>query len=166
MRYLGGCRCMECRAANSRYSMERDRAVRSGEWDGLVPAMLALAHMKWLSRRGVGYRSVADAASVSRTVVFKILQGKRTAMRRSTEKRILAVTVDAVADSGIVDAAKTWAQIERLRKEGFTLAELARRLGYKNDAVQFKDRILARNAARVDRFYRLHFKGVRKDAGR
>lgn len=166
MRYLGGCKCMECRAANSRYSVARDHAVRNGEWDGLVPAMPARRHMRRLSRGGVGYKSIAAAASVSKSVAFKIFSGRRSAIRKSTERRILAVDREAVADAAVIDAKKTWTQIERLRQEGFTLSELARRLGYKNAAIQFRERILARNAAKVDRFYRLHFKGVRKDAGR
>ena len=39
-RYLGGCRCVPCRAANSRSSGERAAAQRSGDWRGFVPTRL------------------------------------------------------------------------------------------------------------------------------
>jgi len=40
--------------------------------------------------------------------------------------------------------------------EGFSKAEIARRLGYRRPALQLgRRRILAKNAARVERFFRL-----------
>ena len=40
-RYLGGCRCVPCRAANSYYSSE-PAVERAGDWRGFVPAALVL----------------------------------------------------------------------------------------------------------------------------
>ena len=55
----------------------------------------------------------------------------------------------------MIDADPTWKQIDRLLEEGFTKAELARRLGLKSPAIQFKHfEVTAKTAARVDRFYR------------
>ena len=41
-RYLSGCKCVPCRAANSRYSTERAAAQRAGDWRGFVPATLVV----------------------------------------------------------------------------------------------------------------------------
>ena len=38
IRYVGGCRCLPCRAANSRYESERQAARKLGDWNGLVDA--------------------------------------------------------------------------------------------------------------------------------
>lgn len=38
LKYLAGCRCVPCRAANSRYEVARAAARKAGDWNGLVPA--------------------------------------------------------------------------------------------------------------------------------
>lgn len=125
--------------------------------DYVVDAAAARRHIRRLSRRGIGRRSVAAASSTTESIVGAIADGTKTGVRRSTESRILAVTADAVAGAGLVDARGAWRKLEELLEEGFTKTELARRLGYKSKtpALQLKgEKILARNALRVDKFYR------------
>ena len=64
LKYMGGCKCMLCRAANSRFETERAVARKNGDWNGIVDARAARRHILKLSKAGVGYKSVADAASV------------------------------------------------------------------------------------------------------
>ena len=156
LRYISGCKCMLCRAANSRYSCERAAACRRGEWNGIVPASRARKHLRQLSRTGVGYKSVAAAADVGRTILGQVLSGRRQNIRAETERRVLSVDVSARADHSTIPAKRTWRLIERLLGEGFSKAELARRLGYKSPALQLnRHRVLAKNALRVEKFYRL-----------
>lgn len=123
--------------------------------DFLVDTGRARRRLGWLSRKGVGYKAAADAASVCRTIVRNILNGSKTQIRLSTERRILAVDAAAAAGGAIIDAAPMWRLLEELLKEGFTRAELARRLGYKSPALQFRrDRVTAATALRVAKFYR------------
>jgi len=104
---------------------------------------------------GVGYMAVADACDVGKTIVFSIRSGVRQRIRQETERRILSVTKDACADGALVDADPTWKKIEKLQDEGFTKSELARRLGYRSPALQFKHtEVLASTASKVERFYR------------
>lgn len=155
LRYLAGCHCMLCRAANSRYQTGRAQAIKNGDWNGLVPAARARRHLLRLSRAGVGRDAVEAACGVHATLVSEITSGRKTQMRALTERKILSVDKTAVAAGSNIDAGPTWKLINRLLQEGFTRGELASRLGYKTRALQFrKDRILARNAARVERFYR------------
>jgi hypothetical protein len=64
-----------------------------------------------------------------------------------------------VSDAARVPANETWRQINALIEEGFTKAELARRLGLETPALQLgRSRILARTAARVDRLFRMLMK--------
>ncbi len=156
LRYISGCKCMLCRAANSRYECGRAAARRRGEWNGIVAASRARKHIHQLSRVGVGYKSVAVAADVARTILAQIRSGKRRNIRAETERRILAVDVSARADHSTIPAKRTWRLIERLLGEGFSKAELARRLGYESPALQLsRHRVLAKNALRVEKFYRL-----------
>jgi hypothetical protein len=216
------CRCPKCRAANSRWVIDRDRAAKaaaralgvgpalsvgqawtapdgtkrirqyrracrgangwpcpwrshlrkdsSGDvcgrcrpklaaaWNGLVPADAVRAHLKKLSRQGVGYKSVAIAADVGHGVLADILFHDKQQLRAQSARRVLAIDRDAVADHALVPAGPTWRRLRRLLAEGFTKTELARRLGSKaaTPALQFRQRhVLAKTAARVERFYHI-----------
>lgn len=216
-RYVAGCRCSECRAANTRAYHERQQRAKAlaaeiaapatpqpqtwtapdgskrvrmyqracpgpngrgcpkrshlrkdskggvcGHcrgllvWNGLVSALPVQRHLERLSRQGVGYKSVAAAADVGVTILAGVMSGKRARIRAQLAKRVRAVTVDAIADHGLVAAAETWRLIDHLiNEEWFTKAELARRLGMTTPALQIrKDRILAKTAQRVRALYR------------
>lgn len=155
-KYMGaGCRCMLCRAANSRYETMRAAARKRGEWNGVVSADRARAHLLVLSTLGVGYKSVAAAANVSKTSLMNIRAGRKLHLRRQTERRILDVDRSCVADGALVDARPAMRLIRRLLHEGYPALRLCRFLGYKSSGLQFRDRwMTARNAQRVERLYR------------
>ena len=155
-RYVAGCRCMLCRAANSRYQVGRNKARREGDVRDLVGAGAAVAHIKRLGRRGIGYKAVAAAAGVALSVVQGIRAGTQTRIRASTERAILAVDTDAHAAGALVDAAPAWRLIGRLVADGYTKVWLARQLGQHGAGLQLgKTRMTARSASRVERLYRM-----------
>jgi hypothetical protein len=124
-------------------------------WNGLVPANAARHHLRMLSKHGVGYKTVADAAGLANSVVGAIMRGKKKCIRAKTERAILEVDEGAMADHGLVDAGPVWEMIDRMvRKHGFTRTEIARRLGYKGHGLQFgKRRVLAKTAFKVQRLH-------------
>lgn len=147
------CRCFKCRRASARYESER---VARGVFNGLVPASAARAHILALSAQGVGYKSVADAASVARSVVAKVRSGERTQVRAQTAQRILAVDAGAAADGALVDATETQALLSKLIAEGHRKTKIAALLGYQATApaLQFRgDKVTARTALKVRRLY-------------
>jgi hypothetical protein len=146
---------MLCRAANSRYETERALARKNGDWNGIVSAEPLRCYLRQLSSRGVGYKTVASAADVSKTVLAAVLSGSKRNVRARTLRRCMEVTPDAIADKALVKAGRAWAQLNQLLEEGFTKAELARRIGKKKPALQLgKTRMTAINASRVERLYR------------
>lgn len=156
VRYMTGCKCMLCRAANSRYESERALARKNGDWNGLVPAALARAHLIKLSRRGIGRDTVAEASGVSITAICEIKARKKKNIRMRTHRAIMAVDTGALAGGTLVNADPVWAQLNRLLREGFTQTELARRLGSKArmPALQLNGRVVtAENAMRVERLH-------------
>jgi len=156
-RYACGCRCDLCRAANTKYEKERARARRRGDWNGLVPADAARAHLLELERQGVGTRSVREACDVSRTVLQEVKMGRKKRIRARTSSKILEVTLDALADAALVPAGPTWKLLNQLMKEGFTKTRLAKELGAnaKVPSLQIqKDFVLAKTAAKVARLWR------------
>lgn len=129
-------------------------------WDGRVSPEKARAHLLELRAQGVGYKAVAAACDVAASALCRVLRGGDETIRASTERRILAVDADAIADHAIVDAAETNARIATLRTCGFTLRHLGALLGYESDAAfQFgrarttaaKRSAVARLMARVER---------------
>ncbi len=125
-------------------------------WNGLVDAAPARRHLRKLSRRGVGYKQVADSACVSRTSVAKVLAGTKRQLRADSARRILEVTAEAIADHATVPAKRVRRLLRKLLEEGFTQSELATRLGSKakTPALQVgKSRVLASTQLKVERFY-------------
>ena len=106
-RYMAGCKCMLCRAANSRYSCFRAAEQRAGRGNGLVSAARARRHLSKLSAAGVGRRAVSDVTGLSHTRVVLIRTGQQKKIRRLTEQKILAVTIEAAADGAYIPAAET-----------------------------------------------------------
>lgn len=155
IRYMAGCRCIPCRAANSNYETERAAARRRGEWNGLVDAKIVRHHLRMLSNRGIGRDTVADITGLSPSTIDLYRTGKRKQLRAMNEKAILAITTDqVVTDAQLISARKTWERLRWMLNEGFTKTEIARRLGYKSHALQLnKQRITARNAQRVEQLY-------------
>jgi DNA-binding CsgD family transcriptional regulator len=154
LRYMSGYRCDECRRANTQYELMRERARRNGDWNGIVSAEKVRAHLKKLSRLGVGRRAVAAASGVAASLLMEIRAGRRIHVRARTERRVLAVTKAQASDHALVPAGHTWRLIEHLVEEGYTYTEIARRLGYRTPKLQFKKkRITVRAAYAVQRLH-------------
>ncbi len=155
IKYMGGCRCGECRAAAARSDRESKARRRQGLSNGLTSAEPTREHLLRLSSQGIGRDAVADVSGVAVSVISEIRTGRKQQIRKETERRILAVTVEAAFDKANIDAGPTWRLIGELLEEGFTKAELARRLGYAVPALPFRrERISARNARRIELLYR------------
>lgn len=154
IRYMGGCKCLHCRMANSNYETARAAARRAGFTNKVVDAAPARKHIFALSRAGVGRNMVALCAGVAKTVVCEIRSGKKLRAREETIRKILAVTKDCKGEKALIPAARAWHMLNQLLGEGFSRAELARRMGYKSPALQInKKRITARSEQRIKRLY-------------
>lgn len=155
LKYIAGCRCFACRRANSAYETERAIARKNGDWNGYVAADRARQHIASLSAAGVGRKQVADAASVAASIVVKVITGERTKIRARTERAILAVTVLAMADGALVDAAPTWKLWDELQGWGIPKSHIARELGYKTPVLQIKrTQIRLRTAYEVEQLHK------------
>lgn len=156
-RYEGGCKCLLCRAAKSRYNTQREHARRAGDVRDLVDAGTTRRHLLKLSRLGCGYKTVGDAASVSKTVLQNVMKGRKKRVRASTERAVLAVTVEARADHALIDAGPTWEILNGLIERGYTRTQLAAWLGSKakTPSIQFKRTLITvQGAASVERLKR------------
>lgn len=132
-RYVKGCRCEACRAANTAYAVARYRELKLGRAPrgDLVDAAPARRHLLKLSREGVGRRAAANAAGLAISVVFEVRSGGKQKIRRGTAEKILAVTGAAKLGAALVDGKATMRRLEQLQKMGLSKSEIARRLGSK-----------------------------------
>lgn len=154
VKYVAGCRCERCREANTLYESARKQARARGDWNGLVTADAARAHLKLLQAEGLGRRTVAEAAGVGETVLQEIVACTKQRIRARTSRRILAVTTGARADASLVPATKVWRLIRDLYRQGFTEGDIATRLGYARPYLQIgKGRVLAITELQIERLH-------------
>lgn len=147
------CRCEDCTAANTAYYHQTKRRVAPTT----VGAARARRYLRELSAQGVGYKTVADAAGLGRSTVFKILKGEVVWIKPDTERAILGVTAANIADGAYVDAGPTWEIINRLLALGWTKAAINRAMGNEGRALQLsRHRILAVNARAIAALWDKH----------
>lgn len=154
LRYIGGCRCDLCRAANRNYERKRLAARKAGDWNGIVSADEARAHLLRLRRLGVGTRSVEACTDIARSILVEIRKGTRKRIRARTARAILAVTPEiARGDRSLVKAGQTWRLVDQLLEEGFTKRRIATELGHSSLQLG-REQVTVRNAARVAAVHR------------
>ena len=135
------CRCDLCRAANTKRAAERRRIQAYGRYNRYIDGDLVRAHLRDLMAAGMGWKTIAAAAGLSASTVYPILYGRnhddpthpqhrppRKRITREVAEKLLAVT-PVLADGALVDATGTRRRIQALAAIGWTLAELATRLG-------------------------------------
>lgn len=123
--------------------------------DPLVDASTAQEYLQYLSEEGIGTRAVHESSDIARHILVEISTGQRRRIRRSTEQKILEVTAEAVADGALVDPEIAQMQIVELLREGFSAADLARRIGISKKLYPMKSRKMrASTATKINRFYR------------
>lgn len=151
LKYIAGCRCEGCRRSNTEYERMRQAARRAGDWNGIVSAAPARAHLLALARIGVGRRAVHHVTDIADSVLHEIRRGTRLRIRARTARKILAVSAAQRADRSVVPGKRMYRLIERLLEEGYTKAHLARELGYSSPALQFRkgSRVTLRSEARM-----------------
>lgn len=153
LKYMSGCKCLDCKAANSQYERERKKARKEGKWNGIISAKKARSHIKRLSKKGIGYKTIADVAGLAASTLFKIKSGERLYLRAENERRILSVDETCLADSAVISAKESWKKLEWIFAQGLTEQEIAKRLGYKTERLQIKENILASTALKIERLY-------------
>lgn len=130
-RYVSGCRCADCTAANRDYARRRDVYGWServaADWADAAPAR---EHIAALQAKGMGYKRVAEVAGLSVSTLHAIIWGKhgypaKRILRRNLDA-ILAVEFDP-AGSAVIDPTGTVRRIRALQAMGWPLREIGAR---------------------------------------
>lgn len=128
MRYLAGCRCRRCRAGNARYEQKLNLARKLYGPNDLVSSERVLAHLRYLKTFGMGHKTVAKHAHVSKTALAEMIWYGRQHVRRRSENRILAVqpTLDTLPRSVNIPAKETVEKIKQLTLWGYPKSLITR----------------------------------------
>jgi hypothetical protein len=156
-RYAQGCRCDECRRANSLYERLRLRLHSCGlaQPNPLVPAAAVVAHILKLRRDGIGRCQISRVAKVPASTISLMLAGERLHIRKQTADRILAMTYRDRANGAHIRAGLTWKRIDELLEHGFSKRRIARELGYRSPALQLnRSKVTKKNAEKVEKLWR------------
>lgn len=131
--YVKGCRCADCRAANSRYAKLAKYRQDTGR-TVMVDAEPIKQHLHKLRAAGVGKRTIASQAGVSQTVVDRLLglNSDRPAerIRPETASRLLGVSTTQLANGAYIDAIGTTRRLQALVAIGHSQTSLAERVGW------------------------------------
>lgn len=155
LRYMAGCRCDDCRRANTAYETMRCKARKNGDWNGLVTTTKARKHMLMLSEKGLGRRAIAAVTDLALSILLGIRTGAKKKIRARTERKILAVTPDLASQGALISAAPTWNLIRQLLAKGYTKTQLAKMLSFDARALQISQKqVLIRTADKIARLYK------------
>lgn len=150
-----GCRCTPCCTANRVYANHNNRQRVYGR-SPFVDATDVVTHCRELQQLGVGYKTVAARAGVSKSALLKLLTGERTRCRPEMVVRILDVPIDAslVADGQCVDAAFTWHLIAQLLDMGWTKVGIAESIGQTRALQLGREQVTAAHARAIRALWR------------
>jgi len=146
--YRLGCRCLPCAHARAVYRQsDGHRAPR-------VDATPAREHLQRLAQRGIGLTQASRLSGIARPTLQAIRNGTRRSIAARLEEAIASIpaipAMGALTSGYPVRRMLAW-----FRLEGFTKADIARRLGLRTPHVQFVHRCCTyRTAARVRALYR------------
>jgi transcriptional regulator with XRE-family HTH domain len=105
-----------------------------------------------MSARYLGARQIAKQTGLWPSTITRLLRLRPAKMRRSVVEKVLALDAAIPAPGQRIPSAKAWRQIKWLLAEGFTLAEIARRIGAAT--IRRRPLITAARAARIARLFR------------
>lgn len=139
---------------------ERRQSGESGpRRDVWVDGAAARAHILQLRAKRVGYRQVAKLAGVAARTVLSLATGEQRRCSREIEAAILGVTPKP-ANGQRINGWREHRLLNSLLTEGFSRAEIARRLGYESDKLQVLHAdpaghrfITVENAKKIRRLY-------------
>ena len=134
-RYVGGCRCDACRAANAAYERGRVRRRAYGRLDR-VDAEPVREHVRYLMRRGYSQKEICRVARIPRTSLRALMSAHhRTGrpverMSRENAARILAIDGDrrSLGRHQLVQT-RMVTDLPRLKAAGVSVAAMSRASG-------------------------------------
>lgn len=124
-RYCDGCRCQPCKIANNIYKQRLLSRRRRGEVIS-IPRPRVRRHLQQLLDHGATVHGIATAAGIHADSVWAALDETITRpIPARPARKLLAVSIDSLPDSALVDAKFAHDVIDQLLAAGETRNKLA-----------------------------------------
>lgn len=99
------------------------------------------------------------------SVLQRIKNGQHRFIKKSSARKVLDVTADAVADHGRIKAGHTYRMIDRLLRSGFTYTSLSVRSGVARSVLSHrKEYVTAKTKMKIEKLYNVIFAGDERKA--
>jgi hypothetical protein len=147
--YQSGCKCTPCRVANASYAAHRAQTDTAG-W---VNPDDARAYLLTLQDKGVGYRQAAELSGVSASTIKAIRAGARTRILQSHHVAILSIP-PYPAMGQRVSSKRAKHLLHSLQGEGFTLRDVAAKLGLRRKELTLHPTVTVKKSLQVHALWR------------
>lgn len=126
-----GCRCDECRSANTTAERTKYRLKAYGRWCPFVDAGPVREHLSLLAGRDIKAKRVAQLSGVAHPTIVRIADGITKKVRKQTADAILAVepSPDLLTPRSHVDGTGTRRRLQALIAVGWSRSKLAKQVG-------------------------------------
>lgn len=163
--YVKGCRCDECRQANTAYQSKLAKRQAHLKFNPeaayLIDSKPVRDHIAMLRLSGMGRRQIAKLSGCSETVIMRLIGLNKdrpsNRIRPATAQKILAVQPGNLAPAGMTSSLGTRRRLQALIAIGYSQYHLADRLGTTNAHIGLllkrQDRVLTRTAHAVTKLF-------------
>jgi hypothetical protein len=135
-RYAYGCRCAECRKANTKYQQVRKTEAAKGK-RRTIEADAVQKHLSRLGEQGYGVRIVAQVTGLNHGHLHRIRHAKKPIQRKTADKILRVTSYECRRCLGFVPIEPTRQMVNDLLDHGYEREEIARQLGYKGRSLHF-----------------------------
>jgi hypothetical protein len=134
--YVRGCRCEDCRAAMNRYSQEREKARRDGDYRGWIVAEAARDHILKMIEVGGSLNVLSRLVNLTHSYLHGVKTGWRKNIRADRARAIISWPPEIVAGEKKIPTRPVRVHVETLAQQGITLSRVAETTGIEMEKLE------------------------------
>lgn len=127
--YVRGCRCEKCRAAINRYSRQRAKARKKGDFRGFVPGEPVREHILKIVEAGGSLSVLSRLVNLTHSYLHGIKTGWRKNIRADQASAILSWPSATVVGEKKIPTKPVRMHVQSLAQEGIPLSQIAETAG-------------------------------------
>lgn len=134
--YARGCRCDKCRRAMTRYSRQRSKARKKGDFRGFVPGEPARDHILKIIEAGGSLHVLSRLVNLTHSYLHGIKTGWRRNIRADRANAILLWRIDTVIGEKKIPTKPVREHVQTLAQQGITMSRIAETAGIETEKLE------------------------------